>query len=239
MSLKVLAHRKEGFDAPIKIRMLYNPSDVGSAKDITMGKGNSEAGYSLNASYGAPAKTWKVAVIGSSGVKGGDAWVSSGFIDLEVCSPFVPGTMDLTVVERGQTTDVVCTLQQHKPFKGEAKIRLLGLPVNVSTRPQKIKPSDKEVIFPVVTTGDSPTGKHKTLFCALEIPGHGDIMTTSIGAFGTLRIDPPPRKKASAPSPAKKKVAAPKKKPAKKRLSRLEQLRLEQEERMQAVNDDS
>jgi hypothetical protein len=231
LPLRIRVQREAKFDAPIKVKMLYFPKDVTGPPDVTIAKGSTETSMTLNGAFSTPARLWKIAVVGSAEVNGGPAWVASDFVDLEVATPFVEGSMDLTVVERGRTTDVVCVLQQLKPFEGEAEVVLHGLPAHVKTEPRKIRAVDAEVVFPVVTHVKSPTGKHKTLFCSVDIKQNDEIIRSTIGALGTLRIDPPPKK--AKPGKTVQKKPKPKAKPHKKRLSRLEQLRLERKEGME------
>ena len=105
---------------------------------------------------------------------------------------------------------------------------VLGLPAQVKAEPQTITKSDKEAVFAVTTSEKSPTGKHNSLFCSLDVMQNGEPIRHSIGGMGTLRIDPPPKKKVEA-KPAPEPKAAPKPAPE-KRLSRLEQLRQAQAE---------
>src|SRR5204863_9649631 len=48
MNLNVKAIRDEGFDAPIDLKMIWNPPGVSSSSDITMAKGASNAVCTLN-----------------------------------------------------------------------------------------------------------------------------------------------------------------------------------------------
>lgn len=223
MALKVTAERDEGFDAPIKLRMLYTPPGIGAPPEITLAKGETSAFINLNADGKAETKTWPITVIGSTVLAGGERWAATPFADLQVAPPFVTGKIDMHAVERGHDVEVVCRLEQHQPFEGEAEVTLLGLPAKTKTEPQKVTASDDAVTFPVHTEADSPVGKHNSLFCSLVITREGEPIRHSIGGLGTLRIDPPPKK--PAPKIAQVEKPAPAKPPAKKALSRLEQLR--------------
>ena len=98
----------------------------------------------------------------------------------------------------------------------------------------EIDAGTKEVTFKVAVAKDSPAGKHKTIACRVEIIQNGESIVHSSG--GTeLRIDkplPPPKPKKKPPPTVAKKVEKPKPKtppkaPPKKRLTRLEKLRLQ------------
>ncbi len=88
MDLKVVATRKEGFTAPITLRMLYNPPGVGSSGSISIPEGKNEAIMPLTANGGAEVRKWKIAVLGEATVGDGPVTVSSQLADLEVAEPF-------------------------------------------------------------------------------------------------------------------------------------------------------
>lgn len=229
--LKVVAKRKPGFDEAIRLRLLFNPPGVNSAGEITMPKGQDTAYFNLNANPGAPPRTWKIAVIGAAPVNGGDLWVSSRFADLEVAPAYVAGKLeDMVAVEQGKAIEITCKLEQRRAFEGQAKVRLLGLPPNVETEERVITKADQEVTFPIRCNDKSPVGKHKGLFCSLEISQQGDTVRQTLSPVATLRIDPPPKQAAPAPPQQAEAPKPPEPKPE-KRLTRLEQLRLEQEQR--------
>jgi len=133
----------------------------------------------------------------------------------------------MAVTEQGQDVQVVCQLEPRRPFDGEAKLELFGLPNKVTTEPAKITKDTKEVVFKVKTDAKSPVGRHKSLFCRLSLVKHGETMLQSLAGGGTLRIDKP----RPAPKAKAKKSDEKAKKSEPKRLTRLEQLRLEQEKR--------
>jgi hypothetical protein len=114
-----------------------------------------------------------------------------------------------------------------KPWQGNAKLTVFGMPAKTSTVEKEITAADKEVRFPVTTAPDSPVGKHQNLFCQCIIMEGGVPIPHTIGQGGVIRIDPPPPApppavaKADTPAPAPAPAAAPAAKP----LSRLEQLR--------------
>jgi hypothetical protein len=97
----------------------------------------------------------------------------------------------------------------------------------------ELKKDMKELVFKVSTDKGSPAGTHKNIFCQATIIEHGEPIVHYVG--GTeLRIDQP------LPAPAKPAAAVAKKEPPKaaaapKRLTRLEQLRLDAKEKAQAA----
>lgn len=235
MSLKVVATRKEGFTAPINVRMLYNPPGVGSSGDIVIPEGQTEAIIPLTANGGAEVKVWKIAVMGEATVGNGRVLVSSQLANLDVAEPFVGFAFNAAAVEQGKETELVVNITNNKPFEGEASVQLLGLPFEVTTEPQKITKDTKELVFKVKTTAKSPAGRHKTLLCQAIVTANGEPIAHGLGP-GELRIDVPLPPKPNAPPPMPMPVAvaqAPAPAPE-KRLTRLEKLRLDREKALKA-----
>lgn len=237
MNLRVVAERKDGFKAPITLQMLFNPPGVGSASAVTIPEGQNEALYPLNANGGAEVRLWKIAILGQATVGNGPVWVSTQLANLEIAAPYVAFTLERAAVEQGKPTEIFGKVQINKPFDGAAKVRLLGLPNAVTAPEIDLTKDAKEVVFKVATGKASPVGQHKNLFCQLVIPDKGEQVVQSAG-ITELRIDaPPPPKPNAPPTPPPAATAAKPPAPAKppeKRLTRLEQLRLEQMEREKA-----
>jgi hypothetical protein len=110
------------------------------------------------------------------------------------------------------------------------------LPAKVTTQVMEVTKDSKEIAFPIVAANDSPAGKHGGIFAQVVIDKGGELITANTG--GTeLRIDVPlPPKAVATPAanPMTPKPPAPMGQPE-KRLTRLEKLRLEQEEREKAA----
>jgi hypothetical protein len=146
--------------------------------------------------------------------------------------------MERGAVEQGKDTQMFVKPAVAKPFAGEAVIRLVGLPPKVATQELKFTKDTKEVAFPLKVEPTAPAGTHKNIFCQIVITENGEPVVHNVGS-SELRIDvplppkkdapPAPKTTAAAPPPAPNPMAPPM-----KRLSRLEQLRLEQEEREKA-----
>jgi hypothetical protein len=236
MGLKVVATRKEGFTAPIALRMLYNPPGVGSSGDIKIEEGQNEALIPLTANGGAEIRTWKIAVIGRSNVDDEGLMVSSQLANLEVADPYVKFAFNVAACEQGQETDLVVKVENQKPFEGEATVELLGTPFEATTEPVKLTKDTAELVFHVKTTAKSPAGRHKTLLCRATIVANGEPIVHNLGT-GELRIDTPlpPKSTAPAPMPAAVAAAPQPQKPPEKRLTRLEQLRLEREKALKGA----
>jgi hypothetical protein len=236
-ALKVRVARREGFAGPVTLRMLWNPPGIGSSNTVTIARDAGEGDYPLNAAGNAAVGSWPIAILGEADAGKGQVLASTQLVQLQVAPPLVNLTIPLTVISRGGQGDVVCTIEPKQPFEGQANVILMGLPHKVTAPAQKIGPDAREVVFPVQVAQDSPLGRHKSLFCRVEVPTPQGVVVHHLGAGGTLRVDPPPPPKpaqppvAAAPSPPEIKPAdpAPAAPPA-KRLSRLEQLRLQARE---------
>lgn len=230
MGLKVVATRREGFTKPITVRMLWNPPGIGSSTTVTIPESQQEVIYPINAGAKAQTATWKIVVLGEADDDKGKVVVASKPTPLTVAAPYLGMSIAMTAVEQGKEAEVVCKIEQSTPFEGKATVKLLGLPAKVTAPEKEITKDDAEVIFPLTVAADSPAGKHGNLFCQVTIMKGDAPIVHSVGGGGVLRIDPPPPPKkdepqvaAAPPPPEVKKEEAP----AEKRLTRLEQLRLE------------
>ena len=226
MNLKVVATRKEGFNAPIALRFLYAPPGVGVNNSISIAEGQNEVLVPITADGTAEINTWKIAVIGEAPVEGGPLSVSTQLADLQVAEPFLAFTFQAASVEQGQSTDVVIQVEKRHDWEGPAKIELLGLPHEVTSESKEITKETTELIFPVKTTANSPAGQHNTLICRAVIMINGEPVTQGLGG-GKLRIDVPLPPKTTEPTLPETPVAKAPEPAPEKRLTRLEKLRQE------------
>lgn len=243
MELKVTAQRKEGFTAAIRLRMLYNPPGVASSGDIAIPEGQNEATIPLTANGRAEINSWRIAVLGEPAApdsaqqqgrrrrRGTGVVVSTQLAKLEIAEPFVGFAFNAAAVEQGRETEFVVKATANKPFEGEANVELLGLPFEATAGPLKMTKDTTELAFRVKTTAKSPVGRHKTLLCRATVMAQGEPVVHNLGP-GELRIDAPLAAKPQAAAPAAGANPAP---PAERRLTRLEQLRLEREEMLKAA----
>jgi hypothetical protein len=233
MQLKIVAQRQKDFKAPITVQMLYNPPGVGSASSATIAEGQNETYLTINANAGAAARKYRIAVIGQAPVVNGPLWVSSQLATLEVAPPLLVFTMQRAAAEQGQNTAIPIKIQHATPFEGKAKVKLIGLPPKVEAPELEITKETTELEIPLTLDKASPVGQHRNLFCQVIVMQNGEPIVHSTGK-SELRIDAPlPAKVAVTPTPAKPTTPTatqPTTAPP-KRLSRLEQLRLEQQER--------
>ena len=111
--------------------------------------------------------------IGQANVNG-DAWVASQLATLEIAEPFVQFAMDRSAAEQGKPTEIFCKITTTKPFEGNAKVKLLGLPNKVAAPEMEFNKDTKELVFKITTDPASPPGRHKNVFAQVVIPQNGE-----------------------------------------------------------------
>ena len=238
-NLRIVAERKPGFKTPITIYPLFNPPGVGSAGSAVIAEGQTETVLPMNAAGNAQVRKWKTAVLATSDAGKGPIWVSSQLATIEIAPPFVNLAMERAAAEQGKNTELFIKVQPGFPFQGAAKINLIGLPPKVVAPELQITKDTKELAFKLTIDKTSPPGQHKNLFCQMIAMQNGEPVVHNLG-YSELRIDVPlPPKVAEPAKPAPVAVAKapePPKPAVQRRLTRLEQLRLEQEEREKGTN---
>jgi hypothetical protein len=231
--LRVVAKRAEGFTGPIRLFPLLAPPGIGIVGTVEIPAGANEASMTVNAAPNAAPRKWKTAVTASADTGRGLVWTSSQLFTLEVAPPLAIFAQERSAVEQGATTQVFGKLTLNTPFTGEAIVKLVGMPTKTTAPDLKIGPDAKELSFTVTTEKTTPAGKN-TVFGQLTAVVNGETIVQNIGG-GELRVDVPlPPKVAVTPAPMGTTPAPMPTKPPEKRLTRLEQLRLEQEEREKA-----
>jgi len=240
-NLRIVAKRAEGFKGPITVFPLWTPPGLGIQGSAVIPPEATECVLPMNAAPTAAPRKWKTAVTAVADAGKGPVWTSSQLFTLEVAAPLVTMTMERPAVEQGQTTQLFCKVAVATPFEGKAKVTIYGLPAKVTTQVMELTKDTKELVFPIVADKTSPAGKHGGIFAQVVIDKGGELIAGNVG--GTeLRIDVPlpPKVAVVAPPMPNPMVATPPpmpmaNQPPPKRLTRLEQLRLEQEEREKAA----
>ncbi len=238
MQLKIVAHRKEGFDKPINVQLPFRPPGVGASSSVTIPQGQNEVLYPLNANGNAEIKKWPIYALGSADV-GGEGWVASQMATLQIAAPFVTVALERAAVEQGQKTEIFGKLTVNQPFEGNATVQLVGLPHMVAAPELSITKETGEVSFAVTSDKASPAGTHKNVICQVIITANNEPIVHSNVGVTELRIDEPLPPKPNAPpaaaaAPAEAKPAEPAPAPE-KRLTRLEKLRLEAKQRAEGA----
>jgi hypothetical protein len=240
-NLRVIAKRAAGFKGAITVFPLWTPPGMGIQGSATIAPEATETVLPMNAAPNAGPRKWKTAVTAVSDAGKGPVWVSSQLFTVEVAPAPVALTAERPAVEQGKQTQLFCKVAVTTPFEGKAKVKLLGLPAKVTTTDLELTKDTKELAFPITADKTSPAGKHGGIFCQVIIEKGGEFITLSTG--GTeLRIDVPLPPKVAVATPPPMPTAAPTpppppiaNQPPPKRLTRLEQLRLDQEEREKAA----
>ena len=233
MLLKIIAHKQEGWDETIDVRLPFLPPGVGSATSVKIEKGQTEVLYPLNANGGAAVGQWRIFARAQADL-GGAALASSQLATLEVAPPLVTFEMQRASCEQGQPAQVYCKINHLTPFEGQAQAQLLGLPNKVTAADVQFDKDTAELTFAVSTDATSPTGKHGSLFCQVTILRDGEPIVATAG--GTeLQIDAPPPAPVAPAEPAaaqpQQVAESPPAQPTARPLSRLEKLRLQAQER--------
>ena len=228
--LKIVTKRQEGFAEPISLRLLYTPPGIGASGAVTIPGDQSEIEIPLTANANAGLGTWPIIVIGSATVGNGAVEVATQMAQLTVADSYFAFSFDKAAGELDQETVLVVKVEHKAEFEGEATAELLGLPANTSTtpEPQKFTRESAEIAFPIKIDPSAKPGVYKTLVCRAVVTLDGEPVTHTLGT-GELRIDEPlpPKPEAAPPAAETPKPAPPPAAEAPKRLSRLEQLRLE------------
>lgn len=238
LNIKVVAKRDPDFNAPIAIRMLYNPPGVSSSGSITIPEGQTEGVIPLTAAGNAAIGTHKIVVVGSAGGSGrrrrggsGAIECSTQLVDLNVAESYFKLAFQKSAVEVGQETDVVVKVNKVSDFPGNAKVELVGLPAGTSAEPIEVTSAAEEFVFKVKSDpAASKPGKYNSLVCRTTMTVNEMTIVQNQGT-GELRVDAPlpPKANTPAPKPAQQQPVA--QKPAEpKKLSRLEMLRQQKEE---------
>jgi len=236
LQLKVIAQRDEGFNQPIRLEFPFRPPGVGTSASITIPADQQEIEYPLNANANAQLGKWPIFVIGSADV-GGQAWTSSQLATLEIAERFVTMEMSPASAEQGQTTQIVCKLNQLNSFEGAATAELVGLPPEATADPLQLTAESTEVIFEVATSDKTPPGQHKGLFCRVTITQQNEPVVAVAGR-GVLQVDKPLPDTQPQPQTTKSNASE---KPKEKPMTRLEKLReqarLQREAMLKKSND--
>jgi hypothetical protein len=136
-------------------------------------------------------------------------------------------------VDQGKEVDLAVKIEKKTDFAGDAQVTLIGLPAKAVTEPTTINMDTSEIVFHLKTDPETPPGETKNLFCQVVITQDGEPIVHNIGS-GRLRVDKPLPPKPNDPATAPKAATAD---AASKPLSRLEKLRLENQERAKAKAD--
>lgn len=196
IKLKVTATRREGFTAPIDLRIPWTPSGVG-AGTAQIGEGVAETLISLDAQGNAPVTQAYVAVTASSA----GFTVCSPFISLDVQEPWVTFDVPHVQTEQGKPVEVVVKVNQAKDYTGTSPCELLGLPRGISAPAQDLSSGITELRFPLTVAEDAPEGKHGGLFVRTVLQAEGEDILHQSGS-GQVQVFKPLPPELQQPAPA-------------------------------------
>ncbi len=238
LNVKVVVSRSPSFKGPITLTPLFTPPGLGITGSTVVPEGATEASIYMNAAPNAVARKWKTAFVANAPTPTGAVWASTQLFTVEIAAPFVTFAQERSAVEQGSPTRVFGKVVVARPFEGKATVKLVGLPAKAATPDLELTNETKELGFAVATDKATPAGKH-SVFAQVVIPVNGEFVVQNVGG-GEFRVDVPlPPKPAPAapvavaapPKPVAPVAVAP---PIAKPLTRLEQLRKEQDEREKA-----
>ncbi len=190
MTLKVKATRKDGFTAPIKVKIPWLPAGIGSLPEVTIPEGATEALFPINANEQTPLRTSQLCVTGEADTGNGNVRLSSPFVSLQVIEPYLNGSIDLATTTQGQSLTLHCELENLKPFSGEAELTLHGLPHKVTASPIKFTANDQTLQIPLSVPADARPGKNKNIFAQVKIKEGKHFILHQIAQSTTLIITP-------------------------------------------------
>ncbi len=225
MNLKVVAKRSGDFKEPISLRLLENPPGVSSSGAVTIAPDQTEAEIPLTANGNAATEVAQLVVLAQARVNGGLVRVCSQIFPLEVTAPYFAFQFQKAAAEQGKETELAVQIEQLKEFAGKAKVELVGLPGGVTTEPAEIDKTSGELQFPLKIAADARPGRHTSLVCRAVFQIEGEPVTQTFSGV-ELRIDKPlpPKKAETKPAAQSQPQPVAAKQPAQP-LSRLEQLR--------------
>ncbi|MGE0709266.1 MAG: PPC domain-containing protein [Planctomycetota bacterium] len=227
-ALKLQVQRAPGFDGPVRVELIYDPPGVRSRRNVEVPKGRDEVEIQLDANGRAALGRWPLVAIGHVG----GLWTSSLPVELEVAPPYLSLAFERAAGVLGGETELYCKVEVRTPFEGEARVRLYQLPDHAKSADLTLTKDTKELRFPVRIADKGRAGRFPGIFAQVLVPQGQDTIAHNTAAT-ELRIDPPPPPKppkpaaAAAPQPQPKPQPQPPQPPAKKPLTRLEQLREE------------
>ncbi|HEX3870991.1 MAG TPA: PPC domain-containing protein, partial [Pirellulales bacterium] len=205
MELKVRAIRDKGFTGPIRMRMAYNPSGVGSSGSAMIPEGKDEGIMPLTANKDAEFGAWKITIVGAASSEAGEVEAATQLATLHVAESFFNLTTKPSAVEQGKQEEMIIDIEQLTPFEGKAKLEVVGLPNEATAEPVEFDKSTEQVKVKIRTSAKTPAGRHKSLMLRATPQVEGEPVTHIQGPV-ELRVDAPLVKKSAktAKEPAKK-----------------------------------
>jgi len=238
MTVEVTAERAEGFTGAIALTMVTIPPGVTASREARIEPGQTSTMISFDANANAPLGKWPLVIAAESNIPGGRARVATRVFELEIARPFVRFKAQAASVDQGGEAEMFVEVERLDGFRGSAKVRLLGLPHQVSSDELTLDATTETLVFSLRAGPDAPAGRHRTLSFNATFTLEGGSFIQGLSA-AELRVNKPAPAPAPAPAVKEKKEEPPKPKPEPKPQvkkerppTRLEKLRQEHAERV-------
>ena len=186
--LKVTAHRDEGFDQPIAVRMLYHSPGISSNRSRSIAAGKNEAKIPVTANGKARTGAWPVVVVAETNING-RVYAATEFVTLNVAEAYFDVTVPRVTVRQGQSAELLATLSHRESFEGRARLELVGLPSGVTSEPIDIQAGAESAAFPITASEDARPGVHRGVGCRIRLEINGEPVAYR-HAYSDLQVDP-------------------------------------------------
>lgn len=191
LSLRVIAQRAPGFDAPIRLNAPLLPPWVERSEDeVVIAANATEGEFVLTSNPETTPGAYPLILIGEAVVEGGDLSLATNRFEVKIAGPHASASIDHAATAQGSSVVVRCKLDWKQPTSGVAVARLLGLP-NFATAPEvELTDQTSMIEFPVTVGADTPVSIHNTLYVELTVPEAGGFVTQYLGRGGVLEVFP-------------------------------------------------
>ena len=232
INVEVIAERSADFDGAISLSLVNLPPGVTGSREARIEEGQTSAMISFDANGDAPTGRWPLVIAAEANIPGGRARVATQVFELELERPFARFKAQAASVEQGGEAEMFVEVERLAGFRGSAKVRLLGLPHQVTSDELSLDESTDTLVFPLRAGPEAQAGRHRTLSFNATFTLEGGTFIQGLSA-AELRVNKP----AQAPKKKKKDEPKPKAppKPEEERErppTRLEKLKREHADRL-------
>lgn len=207
LTIPIRVVRQPGCDEPLELQCEFGPPGVGMSPSEIIPSGETQARLTLSAEAAAKLGTSPLyvmvtttqarggradsSVTGDTGSGAERVRVSSEVIAIDVADPFVSLSTEPQSVRRGDRLKYRWVVKQMRPFEGQARVKMLGLPVGMTAvGPEPMIDKDSsEVAVEIEATDDALLGLVSDLTCDVRFTINGEEISLRTGS-GKLRIDP-------------------------------------------------
>jgi hypothetical protein len=190
MNLKIVAHRQEGFAAPIQVKMLYNPAGVSSRDTATIAENADQTTLALTANARAAVGDWPIVIVGSTQHEGRLQSFSTQICSLTIAEQFFELKFPQANIERGTNGKFIVGVNYKREFSQRATAHLMGLPSGVTAEPVEFGHGDEQLEFELTAAAGAAVGRHGGVNCRVTIVQDEEPITHILGS-GRLRVDNP------------------------------------------------